>query len=255
MSFRILHTADLHGRIDWLRWLRRQAPEFDLVSIAGDLLDLRDDRHIKQQIDQISALLQSFPGPLAFCSGNHDLVPSDHREDGPYWFHPLRRSNLWIDGDRFNLGGHDFRCLGWGNPVPPARAGEVWITHAPPDGCLVGRNRRGQDSGDFELGEACRTHQGPGMVLCGHIHAPVCWQAQVGRTLILNPGHAENAPYPNHLVWDIPSGIVQLRRHGHRPEIVALKQGGPVQKTLKELGESSDQRVIGSAILQTASLR
>lgn len=224
MSFRILHTADLHGRIGWLRWLRQQAPEFDLVSIAGDILDLRDDRRIKQQIDQISALLKSFPAPLALCSGNHDMVHEDAAEPGRLWLAALQRENLWVDGDRFQLGGHGFRCLGWGNPVPPAHPGEIWITHAPPDGCLAGRNRRCQDLGDFELGEVCRASQGPSMILCGHIHAPQCWQAQVGRTLVLNPGHAGCAPYPNHIVLDFDRGIAQLRRHGSQHEIVLLNQ-------------------------------
>ncbi|MDI1248815.1 MAG: metallophosphoesterase [Lacunisphaera sp.] len=255
MSFRILHTADLHGRIDWLRWLHRQAPEFDLVVIAGDLLDLRDDRRTKQKIDQISALLQSFPGPLAFCSGNHDPVPSDHGEEGPYWFRPLRRRNLWIDGDRFKLGGHDFHCLGWGNPVPPGRTGEVWITHAPPDGCIVGGSRYGHDFGDFELGQACRTEHGPSMVLCGHIHAPQCWQARVGQTLVLNPGHATDAPYPNHIVLDFDRGEAQLRRHGHRHEAVLLSENDRLVNVLKERRETPDQRTIVAVIQQTASLR
>jgi hypothetical protein len=32
--------ADLHFRLHWFRWLIEQAPDFDLVCIAGDLLDL-----------------------------------------------------------------------------------------------------------------------------------------------------------------------------------------------------------------------
>jgi predicted phosphodiesterase len=224
MSFRVLHTSDLHGRIEWFRWLRRQAPTFDLVSIAGDLFGMKDDRGLRRQMTATGKLLQDFPAPLALCSGNHDMVHDYSAEPGRLWFAALRRVNLWVDGDRFQLGGHDFRCLGWGNPVPPTHPEQIWITHAPPDGCGVGRNRRGHDLGDFELGEACRASQGPSMVLCGHIHAPACWHAYVGRTLILNSGHAENAPYPNHIVLDSDSGIAELRRHGHRHEIVPLKQ-------------------------------
>jgi hypothetical protein len=37
---KILITADLHFREHWFRWLFEQAPDFDLVCIAGDLLDM-----------------------------------------------------------------------------------------------------------------------------------------------------------------------------------------------------------------------
>jgi hypothetical protein len=40
----LLITADLHFRIHWFRWLIEQAPDFDLVCIAGDLLDNGLDR-------------------------------------------------------------------------------------------------------------------------------------------------------------------------------------------------------------------
>jgi Icc-related predicted phosphoesterase len=36
---KLLLTADLHFRLHWFRWLIEQAPDFDLVCIAGDLLD------------------------------------------------------------------------------------------------------------------------------------------------------------------------------------------------------------------------
>lgn len=228
MSFRILHTSDLHARIEWLRWLRRQAPAYDLVCIAGDLLDMKDDRGLTRQMNAVGKLLQDFPVPLALCSGNHDMVHEDAAEPGRLWLAALRREKLWVDGDRFQLGGHGFCCLGWGNPVPPTHAEKIWITHAPPDRCGVGRNRRGQDLGDFELGEVCRAQHGPSMVLCGHIHAPACWHAQMGRTLVLNPGQTEKASCPNHIVLDFRSSIAQLRRHGHRHEIVPLKQLGPI---------------------------
>jgi uncharacterized protein len=37
---KILLTADPHFRTDWFRWLMTQAPSYDLVCIAGDLLDM-----------------------------------------------------------------------------------------------------------------------------------------------------------------------------------------------------------------------
>jgi hypothetical protein len=37
---KILITADIHFRLHWFCWLIKPAPEFDLIRIAGDLLDM-----------------------------------------------------------------------------------------------------------------------------------------------------------------------------------------------------------------------
>jgi Icc-related predicted phosphoesterase len=37
---KLLLTGDLHYRIHWFRWLIEEAPNFDLVCISGDLLDM-----------------------------------------------------------------------------------------------------------------------------------------------------------------------------------------------------------------------
>jgi Icc-related predicted phosphoesterase len=37
---KLLLTADFHFRTDWFRWLMEQAPSYDLVCVAGDLLDM-----------------------------------------------------------------------------------------------------------------------------------------------------------------------------------------------------------------------
>src|ERR1700675_471507 len=39
-TMKLLIAADLHFRLHWFRWLIDQAPVFDLVCIAGDLLDI-----------------------------------------------------------------------------------------------------------------------------------------------------------------------------------------------------------------------
>jgi predicted phosphodiesterase len=46
---RLLLTADLHFHIHWFHWLIQQAPDFDLVCIAGDLLDMfRSETRMEQ---------------------------------------------------------------------------------------------------------------------------------------------------------------------------------------------------------------
>jgi Icc-related predicted phosphoesterase len=37
---KLLITADFHFRVYWFGWLIEQAGDFDLVCIAGDLLDM-----------------------------------------------------------------------------------------------------------------------------------------------------------------------------------------------------------------------
>jgi Icc-related predicted phosphoesterase len=37
---KIFITADLHCREHWFRWLLSRAEDYDLVCIAGDLLDM-----------------------------------------------------------------------------------------------------------------------------------------------------------------------------------------------------------------------
>jgi hypothetical protein len=46
---KLLITADLHFRLHWFRWLIEQAPNFDLICIAGDLLDMfKSETRIEQ---------------------------------------------------------------------------------------------------------------------------------------------------------------------------------------------------------------
>jgi predicted MPP superfamily phosphohydrolase len=70
---KILLTVDLHFRIDWFRWLIEQAPGYDLVCIAGDLLDMFGES-TKEQARQVSMLIRELADivPVAVCSGNHD---------------------------------------------------------------------------------------------------------------------------------------------------------------------------------------
>jgi uncharacterized protein len=71
---KLLLTADLHFRIDWFRWLIEQAPRYDLVCIAGDLLDMFEVESTKEQAREVGRLIRELADivPVAVCSGNHD---------------------------------------------------------------------------------------------------------------------------------------------------------------------------------------
>jgi predicted MPP superfamily phosphohydrolase len=71
---KLLLTADLHYRIHWFRWLIKEASNFDLICIAGDLLDMFRSETRMEQAREIRALVKELADivPVAVCSGNHD---------------------------------------------------------------------------------------------------------------------------------------------------------------------------------------
>jgi Icc-related predicted phosphoesterase len=52
-------TADLHFRLHWFRWLIEQAPNFDLICVAGDLLDMFKAETRTEQAREIKRLVES----------------------------------------------------------------------------------------------------------------------------------------------------------------------------------------------------
>ena len=61
-TMRLLLTADLHFRIHWVRWLIEQAPNFDLVCIAGELLDIFKSETRMEQAREITRLIREIGG-------------------------------------------------------------------------------------------------------------------------------------------------------------------------------------------------
>jgi len=73
---RILLTADLHYHRPWFEWILRVADRYDLICIAGDLLNIHHPEGFVPQLIYLyewTQLLVKLPTRLAFCSGNHDL--------------------------------------------------------------------------------------------------------------------------------------------------------------------------------------
>lgn len=197
---RLLHCADLHGNDRWFDWLIKESPRFDLVCIAGDLLDVSPCRPIGDQLEMVPAYLRKVMVPLAICSGNHDcLAGGGARLEHAAWLQELRGPGVWVDGDQFELGGFGFRCIPWMSQELVAGVEEIWVVHSPPDQTRTGIVRGGADFGDFALGELCRSGLGPRLALSGHVHDPQAWHARVGRTWSLNPGYQERGNVPRHI--------------------------------------------------------
>src|SRR6266481_4798029 len=106
---KLLITADLHLRLHWFRWLIEQAPNFDLVCITGDLLDMFESETRLEQAREITRLVRELAAivPVALCSGNHDnagrLVSHD-RASVYGWFIELgTHPNIITDGSTRKL--------------------------------------------------------------------------------------------------------------------------------------------------------
>jgi predicted MPP superfamily phosphohydrolase len=71
---KFLLLTDLHYRLPWYQWLLHRGPDFDLVCLGGDLLDMLSGTPRTQQVREIVPLLKELAAkvPLAICSGNHD---------------------------------------------------------------------------------------------------------------------------------------------------------------------------------------
>jgi predicted MPP superfamily phosphohydrolase len=71
---KILVSADLHYRSHWFHWLSEQAANFDLICIAGDLLDMFRDEPRMEQSREVSRWIRGLAKAtwVAVCSGNHD---------------------------------------------------------------------------------------------------------------------------------------------------------------------------------------
>jgi Icc-related predicted phosphoesterase len=219
---KILVVADLHYNLKQFDWLLEVAPAFDLVVIAGDLLDIAGHAELDAQIVVVAKYLERLRllVPALVCSGNHDGdVKADGDEFIAEWLQDVREHNLHVDGDTVALvGGKATVCPWWDGPLTragvdrllesarePAAQRWIWIHHAPPEGSPVSWAGK-QDGGDPYL-PALLERLKPDLVFSGHIHqAPFLaqggWCDRVGDTWVFNPGR-ELGARPAHLVVDL----------------------------------------------------
>jgi len=195
---RILHVADLHFRKPWFAWVAEQAPHYDAVVIAGDLLNTvaKHETPLVVQADWVAGWIRACPGKLLLVSGNHDY---EYREAS--WLKRDLRPGVFVDGQTTQIGGYKVSLLGWA-PSPIPREADILIVHAPPTGLTISLNAKGRDGGWSSTREAVERLQ-PGLVLSGHVHDSATWSDKLGPSFCLNAGCDFAAALPRFIEIDL----------------------------------------------------
>lgn len=247
---RILLVADLHYTLPQFDWVIRVAPEFDLVVIAGDLLDVASAVALPAQV----AVMQEYLGLLAragrvvVSSGNHDLTGPDHNgEQRALWLSAARDLGVPTDGDSVVQGDTLVTvCPWWDGPLGrdeveaqltrdasnrPRRW--VWVYHWPPSDSPTSWTGK-RSYGDRDLAGWIATFA-PDVVLSGHVHQPPFlaagnWADRIGSTWVFNPGK-QIGPVPAHVEIDLAAGEASWASMLGR-EHVRLDAGSPPERTV-----------------------
>jgi Icc-related predicted phosphoesterase len=218
---RLLLVADLHYTLPQYDWVYGIAPDFDLVVLAGDHLDISSVVPIEAQATVVVRHLERLQerARIVVCSGNHDLnARGPGGEKRAMWMERLRRRGIPSDGQSLEVDDALVTiCPWWDGPATRAEVAAqvatdaararrpwIWLYHAPPEGPLSWTGTR--HYGDPELSSLVEQHQ-PDVVLCGHIHqAPFrdggSWAERRNATWLFNAGR-QIGPVPAHVIVDL----------------------------------------------------
>jgi len=223
---RILHVADIHYRLDWFDWIGQQTGNYDVLVVAGDLLNMfpHESTPLHKQARVVVDWLRALDKPAVVCTGNHDIWLTEPRispdvfaEGG--WLRLCKRAGLVVDGQDANFYGERFAAVKWGEADWPDGASIV-VCHAPPSETRVSINAEGVGWGDFEI--AMRIHEKcPKYVLSGHVHDPMEWVTLEGASYCFNPGCDCAAREPNHIIIDTTKKIACC--HSMRQGVVSRR--------------------------------
>eukprot|EP00903_Cladosiphon_okamuranus_P003783 g3781.t1 len=203
-------------------WLVTAAPHFDVVVIAGDLLDIASIVPFDAQIIVVRKYLNLIHPvtDLIVSSGNHDVFQQDKASDrNADWLQSSRSATIHVDGGGVPVGDCFFSILPWCDTRAMQDRIEtlltshrqkasgkrwIWVHHAPPHGSPTAWDGHA-DMGDTALPGWIETYR-PEMVLCGHIHqapfyAKGSWIDRVASTWVFNSGR-QIGPVPTATVID-----------------------------------------------------
>ena len=221
---RILAVADLHYALRQFDWVGAQLENFDLLIMAGDLLDLGSAVDLDVQEVVVEKYLRRFSSrrTLLSSSGNHDI--QETRSDGEraaIWMESLKSATIKPDYDFLDRENIVFTvCPWWDGPDTRAKTEQrliadaakpkstwIWLHHNPPLGTPVAWTGK-EDGGDSVALEWIQRYQ-PDFVFSGHIHnapfyAAGSWHCRIGKSLVFNPGKQPGGE-PTHIVLDLKS--------------------------------------------------
>ena len=213
---RILVVSDLHYTLRQLDWVAAVAGDYEVVVIAGDLLDIASavdpDAQIAVILEYLARLADKTT--VVVCSGNHDLNGvNDLEERAPRWLDAATRSGVSVDFTHLELDGVLLSvCAYWDGPRTREIVGRqldddaaivgdrmwIWAYHAPPDQSPTSWTGS-RHYGDEDLSGWIAKYR-PDVVLCGHVHeSPFVeggrWVDRIGTTSVFNAGR-QNGPVP-----------------------------------------------------------
>jgi predicted phosphohydrolase len=221
---KILVSADLHYRSHWFHWLSEQAANFDLICIAGDMLDMFKGAPRMEQAREVGRWIRELSKVtwVAVCSGNHDNAGrqiSADRAPVYEWLVALgREPKVITDGatqvvNDLIVTTIPYHCskeqksvwLDRGYTIRRQR-GNQWLVlhHVPP------RTYPGSTGEEAEAAELLRTYR-PEYFISGHSHQfpyfpGSSWVQRIDGVNGLVPGQLLSAPFPNHIVLNTESG-------------------------------------------------
>tara|TARA_R110000850_G_scaffold202967_18_gene329106 strand:+ start:672 stop:1397 length:726 start_codon:yes stop_codon:yes gene_type:complete len=205
---KILVVSDIHYSLKQFDWLTQHSTAFDLVVIAGDLMELASTVAPDTQATVVEQYFRRIckEVPLVVCSGNHDLVQEYDGTRSTEWLEDLAIPGLIVDHSCYE--NETIRILSlpwWETEAERERAADwlrsqqkpddsrpvFWVHHAPPLGAKTSWNGK-RDLGDKTLVEWIRAYA-PTAVLSGHVHnAPYypdgSWIDRMGATVVINGG-------------------------------------------------------------------
>ena len=100
---RLLLVSDLHYSMKQLDWVVAAAADYDLLVVAGDLLDIRSYVEPDAQILVVLEYLARMAArtTVVACSGNHDLNARNALgERAAVWLDDARSAGVHVDGSR-----------------------------------------------------------------------------------------------------------------------------------------------------------